>query len=43
MNNIKKEIKNIKKQLQNDPKYQRTPCKNCKYKIICVGECEKTI
>lgn len=24
------------------PKYQRKPCKNCEYILICAGECEKT-
>lgn len=25
------------------PKYKRQPCINCDYKLICAGECEKTI
>lgn len=25
------------------PKYKRQPCINCEYKVICAGECEKTI
>lgn len=41
--NIKNQIKELKKTLQTDWKYQRKPCVKCKYKIICAGECDKTL
>ena len=43
MNNIKNNIKEIEKRLQTELKYQRKSCVNCEYKIICAGECDKTL
>ena len=34
-------MNDIEKYLDN--KYNRKECKECEYKIICAGECEKTI
>lgn len=43
MSNIKNQIKEIEKTLQTEWKYQRKSCVNCEYKIICAGECDKTL
>ena len=47
MNEFDKQFKSsldaLEKTLDTLPKYQRPTCKNCEYKLICAGECEKTI
>lgn len=36
-------LEEMEKDLEKIKKYQRNQCKNCEDKIICAGECEKTI
>lgn len=33
----------LQKTLETLPKYNRPTCKECDQKLICAGECEKTI
>ena len=33
----------LEKAISELPRYKRQPCINCKYKLICAGECEKTL
>ena len=33
----------LEKTISELPRYKRQPCINCEYKLICAGECEKTI
>ena len=40
---FKKSLIALEKTISELPKYQRPTCKNCEYKLICAGECEKTI
>jgi len=40
---IKETIEDLNNLLSDLPKYKRTPCKDCEYKLICAGECEKTL
>lgn len=46
MNNIdilKESLITLEKNISKLPRYKRQPCINCEYKVICAGECEKTI
>ena len=43
MDQFEKSLTALEAMLDALPKYQRKPCKNCEYKLICAGECEKTI
>lgn len=43
MDAIKSELKILETELQSIPKYNRQQCKHCEYKIICAGECDKTL
>ena len=43
MDTIKSKLKILETDLQSMPKYNRQPCKHCEYKIICAGECDKTL
>ena len=36
-------FKKLEKELDKDNKYKRKVCVKCDYKLICAGECEKTI
>lgn len=40
---FKESLDALEKTLDTLPKYKRQPCKNCEYKLICAGECEKTL
>lgn len=42
-NVIRNNVREIEKRLQTEWKYQRKQCINCEYKIICAGECDKTL
>ena len=33
----------LEKTISELPRYKRQPCINCEYKLICAGECEKTL
>ena len=41
MNAIK--LLKLEKIISEQPKYKRQPCINCEYKLICAGECDKTL
>ena len=43
MDTIKFKLKELEKLISEQPKYKRQPCINCEYKLICAGECEKTL
>lgn len=38
-----KKLRKTENELNKTAKYNRKACKNCEYKILCAGECEKTI
>lgn len=40
---VQKELKESLIILEKTTRYKRQPCINCEYKVICAGECEKTI
>lgn len=42
-NQFKESLQALEDTLNTLPKYQRATCKDCDYKLICAGECEKTI
>ena len=33
----------LEKTISELPRCKRPPCVNCEYKLICAGECEKTL
>jgi len=40
---FKESLDALEKTLDTLPKYKRPTCINCEYKLICAGECEKTL
>lgn len=38
-----KSFNKLEKLISEQPKYKRQPCINCEYKLICAGECDKTL
>lgn len=40
---FKESLTALEKTISELPKYKRQPCINCEYKLICAGECEKTL
>lgn len=42
-NQFKESLKALEDTLKTLPKYQRKPCKNCEYILVCAGECDKTL
>ena len=42
-NLFKESLESLKDTLKTLPKYQRKTCKDCKYMLICAGECDKTL
>ena len=36
-------LEKLEKAISELPKYKRQPCMNCEYKLICAGECGKTL
>lgn len=44
-NELKEKFNKIKEfiKISEQPKYKRQPCINCEYKLICAGECDKTL